>query len=184
MGRRYGFERRRGRIVAHLDPDERRLLASLAEQVVALIAPPESADEDPLIALVGLDPDAALSDDPAVARLLPDAFRDDPESAAQFRRFTERGLRDGKVAHATVVGTALVSAQGASVDVPDDDVAAWLGFLNDARLSVGTRLGIHDDSRAEFEEMGPDDPRFAMAQVYDWLTYLQDSLLQVLMPSA
>ncbi len=185
MGRDYGFDRRRGRLVAHLDGDERRLLASLAEQVVALVAPPQRDDEDPLVALVGIDPQAAPSDDPAVARLLPDGYRDDPEAAAQFRRFTERTLREGKAAHARGVLDALATATGATVDIADDAVPSWLGFLNDARLAVGTRLGIRDDdtTRDEFAEMGPEDPRFAMAQVYDWLTYLQDSLLQQVMPS-
>ena len=41
-------------------------------------------------------PAAPTPDDPALARLLPDAYADDEEAAAEFRRFTERDLRDAK----------------------------------------------------------------------------------------
>ena len=32
-----------------------------------------------------------------LARLLPDGYQQDPEAAGEFRKYTERGLRDGKV---------------------------------------------------------------------------------------
>ena len=35
-------------------------------------------------------------EDPVLARLFPTAYPDDEEAAAEFRRFTEGGLRDGK----------------------------------------------------------------------------------------
>ena len=184
MGRSYGFERTRKGLVAHLDSDERRLLLSIAEQVIELVSPPPApADEDPLVALVGIDVDAQRSDDPAVARLFPDAFHDDEEAAQEFRRFTERDLRAGKVHNARVVMDTLGASSTASVAVADDSTLAWLQFLNDARLTIGTRLGITDESRDEFDQMDESDPRFAMAQIYDWLTYLQDSLITVVSPA-
>lgn len=183
MGRAYGFERTRKRLVAHLDPDERRLLQSIAQQVIELVSPPPaSADEDPLVALVGIDVDAQRSDDPAVARLFPDAFHDDEEAAQEFRRFTERDLRAGKVRNAELVRDSLATSTGLPVVVAEEATLPWLQFLNDARLTIGTRLGITDDSRVEFEQMDEADPRLGMAQIYDWLTYLQDSLLTVLSP--
>ena len=44
-----------------------------------------------------IDPDAERPDDPALARLLPDAYADDDEASAEFRRFTERTLRETKM---------------------------------------------------------------------------------------
>jgi len=183
MGRSYGFERSRKGLLVHLDADERRLIVSIAEQITAHVAPPPApADQDPLVAMVGIDEDARRSDDPAVARLFPDAYSDDDEAALEFRRFTERDLRAGKVHNAQVIVASCTSASGMSVLVTHEAATAWLGFLNDARLTIGTRLGITDDSRDEFDQMDESDPRFSMAQIYDWLTYLQDSLLQQLVP--
>ncbi|MFN8086247.1 MAG: DUF2017 family protein [Microbacterium sp.] len=36
--------------------------------------------------------DTGVRDDPAVARLVPDAYRGDAEAAAEFRRYTEADL--------------------------------------------------------------------------------------------
>ncbi|MBK9741239.1 MAG: DUF2017 domain-containing protein [Actinobacteria bacterium] len=181
MGAPYGFSRsRRGAIRLHLDEIERALLISLAHQMMEFVAPaPADPDADPLAALVGIDEVAQVPDDPALARLLPDAFLDDAEAAGEFRRFTERSLRETKVAHATLVAAALESGETA---VPDDAAAAWLGFLNDARLALGTRLDISEDNQAELAGLPEDDPRAGMFHVYDWLTYLQDSLVNLLMP--
>lgn len=170
------------RIVVRLDDLERAMLRSLAEQVITLVAPAQDADEvDPLAALVGISSDASTPDDPALARLLPDGYRDDPEAAGDFRRFTERGLRDMKVAHARTVIDAL-ERSGEKVTLADDDLASWLGLLNDARLALGTRLGITDENHEQMSSLPDDDPRAAMVQVYDWLTFLQDSLLRLLLP--
>ena len=37
-------------------------------------------------------------EDPVLARLFPTAYPEDEEAAAEFRRFTEGALRDGKAA--------------------------------------------------------------------------------------
>jgi hypothetical protein len=181
MGKAYGFSRGRKREVRVNLPDvERSLLLSLAEQLVAFVGPePASADADPLATMVGIDATAETPEDPALARLLPDAFLDDPDAAAEFRRFTERDLRATKVAHSSLV----IADLEAQLEVlPDDHLAAWLGFLNDARLALGTRLEITEDNHDELAGLPDEDPRAGMFQVYDWLTYLQDSLVQLLLP--
>jgi hypothetical protein len=183
MGTPYGFSRsRKGVIRIRLDAIERGLLLSLAEQMAQFVAPdPPDPDADPLAAFVGIDDSAAQSDDPALARLLPDAFRDDAEASAEFRRFTERGLRESKMAHALTVGRA-VTATTDELTVPEEEVGAWLGFLNDTRIALGSRLEITEDNHDELAGLADDDPRAGLFQVYDWLTYLQDALVQLLMP--
>ena len=37
-----------------------------------------------------------LPEDPVLARLLPDAYADDPEAAGEFRKYTESSLREAK----------------------------------------------------------------------------------------
>lgn len=170
---------RSGELRLELDDTERRMLRALALQVVVLVEPPESAaDADPLEALVGISAGASMPDDPALARLLPDAFRDDDDAAAEFRRYTERGLREGKAANAA----AVVALLDAGADrVPDDHIPRLLGLINDARLVVGTRIGITEEIADDADEIPPDDPRYGMFQVYYWLTYLEESLVQELL---
>lgn len=180
MGSSYGFSRsRRGVIRLKIDDVERALLLSLANQMREFVAPePTDPDADPLAAMVGIDAVARVPEDPALARLLPDAFLDDEEAAGEFRRFTERSLRETKVANATAVAAALESDGS---PLPIDDVDVWLGFLNDTRLALGTRLEIAEDNHDELAALPEDDPRLGLFHVYDWLTYLQDSLVQLLL---
>lgn len=180
MALHYGFSPAGGgAVMLHLEPLEHALLLSLAQQLVEFVSPPPPRpDADPLEALVGISPDAAQPDDPALARLLPDAFRDDPASSADFRRYTERGLRETKAANAATVVRALESPSDPMTIAPDD-VGAWLGMLNDARLVLGERVGITEDHHGELAALPDDDPRQASLQVYDWLTYLEDSLVHV-----
>jgi hypothetical protein len=181
MSRPYGFSRgRRGELCLNLEEVERALLLSLAQQMVSFVEPgPISDDADPLATMVGIDDTAETPDDPALARLLPDAFLDDPDAAADFRRFTERDLRATKVAHSATVAQDLQ----AGLDVlPNDHVASWMGFLNDTRLALGTRLEISEDNHEELADLPEEDPRSGIFHVYDWLTYLQDTLVHLLLP--
>lgn len=140
---------------------------------VAHSAPPE---EDPLAAAVGIGTATTLPDNPVLARLLPDAYPDDPEAAGDFRRYTERGLRERKRA---AVATVLTTLAGEGVRRLDDgEVRAWLSALNDARLALGTWLEVTEDSADA--ELDPAAPEFQAFLVYDLLSLLQESLLAVL----
>lgn len=156
-------------------------MASVARQVIDLVKPEEIPDDaDPLAAQLGwMEGDVGLSDDPAVARLLPNAYADEQE-AADFRRFTERDLRQTKVQHANaVLGEIERSGEKISVSSPE----SWLGTLNDARLAIGTRIQIGDDNHEELASLPEDDPRAGLFHVYDWLTFLQESLVRCLDPT-
>jgi hypothetical protein len=165
-----------------VEEGERALLKSLAEQVIEFVEPPDHGpDTDPLAVMMGMDPDAVRPDDPALARLLPDAYPGDEEASVEFRRYTERSLREQKTAHARAVLDALARS-GTKVTLSNDELPSWLGFLNDARLALGVRMEITEENHDELLGLDEDDPRFAMVQVYDWLSYLQESLIFVLMP--
>ena len=122
---------------------------------------------------------AELPDDPILARLLPDAYADDAEASGEFRRYTEIGLRSGKVAAAQTVLDTL-PASGGRVRLSGDDARAWLRALNDVRLSLGVILGVTDDFDDTVAALGADDPRAAYIGVYQWLAYLQESLVGAL----
>jgi len=170
-----------GRVVLRVDEVEKGLLVSLADQLCEFVTPEPRANADPLASIVGIDMDAEFPDDPAMARLFPDAYSDDPEAALDFRRFTQRSLQEAKLAHARTVLQAL-SKSGEKITLGAGEVPSWLGFLNDARLAIGTRIEISEENHDELAELPEDDPRHGMFHVYDWLTYLQESLVQLLLP--
>lgn len=174
-----GFRRNRhGKVWLHLADLDRGLMGDLLNQMASLLEEPESAEPvDPLAELVGIDPTAERPEDPALARLFPDAY-EDPDDAAQFRRFTQRDLRTAKLENVAVATQTL--ARPNPTQLSEEECLAWLGALNDLRLTLGTRLDVGDDSLAEFRALPDDDPRRAMYVVYDWLTYHQDRLVQAL----
>ena len=178
------FKRKRtSAVVADVDALEAGLLSALAADLLGLLGGDEEGEqEDPLVALVGLSTgDVAPPDDPALARLLPDAYADDAEAAAEFRRFTEQDLRTGKRAAAGVVLATLAPHldRGGRLALDRDEVDAWLGTLNDLRLVLGTRLGVTEDTDLD---PGTDDPRAQVLGVYSWLGWLQESLLSCVTP--
>jgi Domain of unknown function (DUF2017) len=134
---------------------------------------------DDLAAMIGLTEDAELPEDPVLARLLPDAYRDDPEASGEFRRYTEHGLRSGKAAAARTV-LATLPSRGGRVRLSRPEAQAWLRALNDVRLALGTRLEVTDDFDDQVVHMSPDDPRVAYVGVYQWLAYLQETLVRAL----
>jgi hypothetical protein len=182
------FRASQGGVTARFGAAQARIVRDLVGQVAELLGAdpetgevpgPDGSDGEDLEASFGLTDATEAPRDPVLARLLPDAYRDDPEAAGEFRRYTELSLRDGKVAAArTVLGT--LPARGGRVRLSQPDAEAWLRALNDVRLALGVRLGVTDD----FEEVGnginPADPRAAYVWVYHWLAYLQESLVEAL----
>lgn len=177
----HGFRRTAtGRIVLRVDVVEKGLLTTLLEQLAEFVTPEVAEDEDPLVQMVGLDPAAERPEDPALARLFPDAYLDDPDAAAEFRRFTERSLRDTKLAHARTALETL-KRSGEKVTLSSDEAGAWLGALNDVRLALGTRLGVTEEGMEELASLPDEDPRAPTFHIYDWLTYLQETLVRAVM---
>lgn len=181
-----GFSRkRRGGITLQLDAVEAVLLRHLLDELVTLVTPPEGfeASADPLAAAVGFSTATAPPDDPALARLLPDAYRDDAERAAEFRRYTENDLRERKATNARVARATLdevVASNGGKLKLDKEQSAAWLGALNDLRLTLGTRLEVTEDADADLALAADDDPRQALYSLYMWLGLLQESLVRAL----
>ena len=94
-----GFKKQQnGEITFHLEALEIALLTSMIEQIISLLTPVENSENlDPLAQMVGIDQTAQKPDDDVVLRLLPDAYQDDKEASNEFRRFTERSLRELKI---------------------------------------------------------------------------------------
>jgi hypothetical protein len=163
-------------ISAELSLYERMFLAGLVEQLADILVD---------------------GSDPALERLLPNAYPDDAEAAAEFRRFTAAGLTERKIANAHAVLAAVSDdSDGNSGDNDDngDDpegfqkpedrtillspgsAQQWLSTLTDLRLTIANRLGIEGDD----DEGRMDEAALPLQQSYYWLGELQESLVQAL----
>ena len=174
------FRATSGGVTARFAAPQARIVRDLVGQIAVLVGGDQPAgQQDEFAAELGLSDSTELPEDPVLARLLPDGYAEDPEAAGEFRRYTEQGLRDGKVAAARTVLDTL-PARGGRVRLTEADARAWLRALNDVRLALGVRLGVTDD----FDELpggsDADDPRSTFVWVYHWLAYLQESLVDAL----
>lgn len=185
--------RRRGGVFAVFEPGEAHLLVSLSSQVVELLKDRsgiDAADADPLALQIGLGGPSLPPEDPVLRRLLPDAYRDDADDSAEFRRFTEQSLSSSKVRNAESLIESLVAsglgmdgvdeAEPVEVELSPDDVQAWLRSLTDIRLSLAVRLGIETDQDITLLAHSEDEAVVAMSEIYDWLGYVQESLVDAL----
>lgn len=150
------FERSGDVVTGSFTGLELELLGDLAAQVIDLL-------------------DDAVEGDPAVARLLPDAYPDDEEAAQEFRRFTEHGLTERKISNARMLIQSL--EKGGEVDLAPDAQQAWLRTLTDIRLIIASRLGIETDEDRGREDSDDD---LMLRDIYDWLAGVQGSLIAAL----
>ena len=198
-------------LVAILDDTEREVVAGLCAQVGALVAPAtegKGGTSDPFEAIVaGLQdlatdpasdpedgagvevPDRAFGleedRDPALDRLFPTGNREDEQEAAEFRRFTEQGLRRRKHDNLAVAVETLEAAVEDRWVVARAQAPAVMVALTDVRLVMGERLGLRTDEDATrleelAEDLEADDPALFALSLYDFLTWLQESLTQAL----
>jgi uncharacterized protein DUF2017 len=187
-----GFKRHRrsGACVATFTAFEADLLRSLAAQIIELLrneSATTSHEADPLERLMDFSGPTTVPDDPVLARLFPTAYRDDEEAAGDFRRFTEGTLRDGKAAAASSIIDTLEEAglpaepeDGLFIDVELDRPSAltWMRSLTDMRLAIATRLGVEEGDDEVWASLPDDDPRAQVHDIYDWLGFLQETLVQ------
>jgi hypothetical protein len=113
------------------------------------------------------------ADDPAVARLFPAAFRDDPEAAADFDRLVREGLVSGRVA-----ALATLDRTAGAERLDHQELEAWCGALNDMRLVLGEKVSVTEDLYER--TIDPLDPRAPDLALYGWLSWLQSEIVDVL----
>ncbi len=184
------FERNGGIYSLDLTIDEAHILINLVEQLLELLGEGDFYhhynSDDPFAQLMSMQSEIVTPDDPVLMRLLPNAYND-PESAADFRRFTEptiraskqRALREVRALLAILVdGEEPESVSGGKVE--DLEAESWLMALNDLRLALSVRLDIKEESFAIFEALQDEDPQKAIYAVYYWLGWLQENLLALL----
>lgn len=154
-------------VILEMVPLEIIHLRQLVSQFIELLDTPPSADPDP-----------------AVRRLVPDAYAD-PEAAREFRSLTERDLLSRRHTDASAVLASLdesldttedldgvENAPGSIIVLDADTAQSWLRTLAAIRLVLATRLGITDE-----DDHDDEDPRFG---IYDWLGFRLDRIVRAL----
>lgn len=192
MSSGFSKHRRSGVIFANWTGWEADLLRSLASQIVELVRDEHAAqvEIDPFEALLDFSGPTVAPEDPVLARLFPTAYADDPEAAADFRRFTEPDLRAAKANHAMTIVNCLNEA-GLPADTIDDNLMidveldgseamAWLRSFTDIRLALATRLGIEEGDEEYWESLPEDDPEVQAHDIYEWVGFLQETLVEAL----
>jgi Domain of unknown function (DUF2017) len=165
MARR--FTRRRGGTVdATFERGELQLLEGLPEQLRALYG--------------GTD------DDPARARLFPRAYLDPTEEQAEseWEELVHPGLLEARLDALGILETTIAAAEPTKRDrvvvhLSTEQANAWLNVLNDARLALGSRLGVTDDT--DLATLDPSDPNAPTLAAYGWFTYLEGELVDTLL---
>ncbi len=181
------FRRSGDQLLLALADYEEAVLESMVEQLIDLLegdgVRPQIDDQfDRWEAEMAAPGDLDISD-PVIARLFPPAYRDDEKAEAEFRRFTESAQRRAKIAQARVVLHALLETSGGRdpAVIRGVDVDAWLKTIAALRLTLSVRLGIADaEDVEELEELDAEDPRGVMYNMYEWLGYLLEDLLDKL----
>jgi hypothetical protein len=147
-----------GRYEVSLRRNERTLLGDLVEQL-----------REQLL---------ASTDDPAVRRLFPPAYPDDPERDAGYQVLTRDELLEHRLEALDTVERTL---KGGTLD--EADMTAWMGTLNSLRLVLGTRLDV-DEELPPLDQSDPLAPAYAVYEYLGWLlSQVVDALSSDLPPA-
>lgn len=207
----HAFRRRPdGSLVCRLDAEEKAIIAQVAQETADLIradlgvgadtgAIRRAADsDDPLQRLEAefASREAREPSDTAVKRLFPDAS-EDPTMAAEYRRLGQADLAEGKLTDLRLVMSTMdASGPGRSeVALGQEEAVGFLRALNDVRIVLADRLGLHRDGDFDtvrmLQQIGERVPDAAESQgdhvggdvviaVYELLSWLQESLLRAM----
>lgn len=151
MKLRHGVRRERnGTYSVRLTADERGVLATLPGQLREALERP---------------------DDPGLRRLSPPAYVGDVEREAEYRRLTGDDLLTSHLGALEVLESTAQAER-----LTEEQLQAWLRAINGLRLVLGTRLDVSEGF--DPSSVGPDDPALPAWALYEFLTVLQDAVIQ------
>jgi hypothetical protein len=140
---------RSGRYKLHIPDNERDVLRALPGQLRALLA----------------------GQDDLVYRLFPPAYIDDAPRDEEYHAMVRDDLMSGHLANIEAFEETLDAEE-----LSDEQIAGWLGALNDLRLVLGTRLDVTE----EMDLPADDDPDAGLYAVYAYLGWLQEQVVEAM----
>ncbi len=165
MARRTFKRARNGTLAVTLYIQEVELLAMTARDMMSIVEePPPGEVRDRLYPRAYLDPteekaqgeyDALVHDDLVTAR------------------------RDALGVIVAGLDNAAPNSRGlVEIKLQPAEEMQWLTAVNDARLVIGTAIGVTEEDDTDY---APSDPRFEYGVLYGWLTQLHFELVSVLL---
>jgi hypothetical protein len=135
-----------------IDDDEREVFADLLNQLEALVSDPNN---------------------PAVRRLFPAAYVNDPERNNEYARLMHEELTASKIAAITTARSVLTSPDPMS----EDGLIAFMQVVNSLRLVLGTLLDVDEGN-----DLLPDanEPNAASWHLYTYLGWLLEWIVEEL----
>lgn|GEM_PF-439723 len=187
-----------GVLVVGLSPDEVVVLRTMIDMVCRVCndpafgepvhAPSDDASPEDLLAQLERAwtdvPDSeATPRDAAARRLFPDACPTDQAVSHDFRRLTLADQRLAKIMAADVVRAGLDRADARGrIRVERTEQTSWLTTITAIRIVLAARLGIdRDEDEDRLDDLDDTDPTYWMYNVYLWLAWLQESVVECLM---
>ncbi len=137
-----------------LDPEERGALRHLVDELREVLEVENPAS------------------DPAVARLFPPAYPEDPLQNLEYEHGAGAGLLSDRLAQVRTMQDTLDADQ-----LSEEELLAWLGVLNGLRLVLGVRLNVTEETT---ERDFPDEERRGLYGLYVFLTWLVERIVAVL----
>lgn len=116
------------------------------------------------------------SDDPALRRLFPAAYHDNPEYDAEYHEL----MRSELVASRLTAMSRVVEVLGAGDRLETEEMNLLLQSLNAVRLLLGTMLDVSEDGPDDGPE-DPDDPTAATHHLYSYLGWLLEAAVAAAM---
>ncbi len=164
------------------------MLDQLVTQLIHLLQSHSGTalDPDPLFASLEVGGSDTVPEDPALARLFPDAYDEDDDSA-QFRRVTEQGLLNRKLQDAMHVTSALGIGAGMpddaaiEVDISEATLPNWARTVTALRLAIAARIGL--DTAEDHARLMEDEETRGTVLVFDWLAAILESALMMMQTS-
>jgi hypothetical protein len=165
VARRMFKRQRDGTLVATMYEQEVELLAMTARDMVTIVEEP---------------PDGEVRD-----RLYPRAYLDPTEEKAQGEY--DALVHDDLVrSRRTALEVLVAGLEGQSANrrgmveiaLSAEEEMQWLTAVNDARLVIGTALGVTEEGDTDY---APGDPRFEYGVLYSWLTQVHFELVSLLL---
>jgi hypothetical protein len=148
------IKRTRRGFEVRIPTDERDVLRTLPEQMRAVLGEGER-------------------DDPVTKRMYPSAYLDDESAAAEF----DTAVRDDLTRERLDAVEGFERTLDAKT-LTEEELAGWLAVMNDARLVLGVRLSVSEETvPSDFQG---NETAMASYALYAFLSYLVEEIVDAL----
>jgi len=111
--------------------------------------------------------------DPVVRRLYPGAYLDDEAASREFDEVVHDDLLERRLAAVETLERTVRSNH-----LTEDELVDWLAALNDARLVLGVRLAVTEESTSG--DFAGDRETESAFELYRYLSYLEENVVEAL----